>query len=86
MKAANQRRRVPGAPYKDAKLTKQDLGATEKGKDQENTNAWHTTCSPNCSLSPYCKMLLCMYSYKDAAFASFSVYKKSEFKNELLSS
>ncbi len=30
MKAANQRRRVPMALYKDAKLTKQDLGATEK--------------------------------------------------------
>lgn len=40
MKAANQRRRVPGAQYKDAKLTKQDLGAAEKRhKDQENTNA-----------------------------------------------
>lgn len=39
MKAVNQRRHVPGAPYKDPKLTKQDMGFTEKRhKEQENTN------------------------------------------------
>jgi len=37
MKASNQRHCVPGVPYKEAKLTKQNLRATEKDikKDQE---------------------------------------------------